>query len=475
MSMEQNQAQATADMSDEQRKRLDLIEAYEADTGPDREARNTALAALDRDFEAKWIALRSEIEMKREESIEKWRAEGRTDEQVQSLVATEIAAITEQHMQAKDTAARQLDLATPKSWQDWLQEKQLANPDDPTFDSLIDEARRSPPALDGYLKNPPPRSVVSDLVPSPASDGRVDYMRGMLVALTDTGSRLDVKRNDDRDIEAGLKIAAQKFDMDKGLMLTGDLAFKRRAAEIAGRLGYKLQNQEPEVLLAYKRGQEQQAKPEFARVPSVANGIEGDAIDRAVAVLKGPMIISADPHTIKVLENTLLPGIEATSAETVVIPGERVWQAQAEIRELPADVLPVLAQIDISKDDGGLTPEQIAVLEKENQGLIENGKLTQKTVDIVLVRDDRVIRSREALTPEQREMFGVAYKTSGDHLREQAADPEQAQDKQQQHEVGVDMDNYHDFAGLAEHAAEKTDEAERARRPHRKRDVELDR
>jgi hypothetical protein len=478
--MDQQMEVAETGMSDEQRKRLDLIEAYEVDTGPDREARNTALEALEREYDQKWIALRSEIELKRAESLEKWRAEGRTDDQVQSLVATEMAAMTEQHMQAEDAAARKLDLATPKSWLDWLQDKQLANPDDPTFDSLIEEARRSPaPALDGYLKTPPPRSVVSDLVPSPASDGRVDYMRGMSVALTDTGSRLDVKRSDDRDIEAGLKIAAQKFDMDKGLMLTGDLAFKRRAAEIAGRLGYKVQNQEPEVLLAYKRGQEQRVKPEFARVPSVANGIEGDAIDRAVAVLKRPMILRADPHTIQSLENKLLPGIEVTSAETVVVPGERVWQAHAEIRELPADVLPILAQIDISKEDGGLTPEQISKLEKENQGLIENGKISQKAIEIVLVRDDRVIRSREALTPEQRDMFGVAYRTSGDHVRDGGPEraPEQQRDKSEPaHEVNVDMAGYRDFDGLAEHAAEKTLEPEHARRSQRnKRDVEMER
>lgn len=258
----------------------------------------------------------------------------------------------------------------------------------------------------------------------------------MLVAVTDTGARLDVKRSDDRDIEAALKIAAQKFDMDKGLMLSGDMAFKRRAAEIAGRLGYKLQNAEPEVLMAYRKGLEQAAKPEFARIPSVTNGIEGDALDRSVAVLKGPMILKADPHTLKTLENKLIPGVETASVETVVMPGERVWQAHAEMRELPIDVLPIVAEIDISKEDGGLAPEQLAKLAKENQGLVEDSKLTQKAVDLVLVRDNRVIVTREGMEPDERKVYGTAYLTAGDVIRQrEPQQPEQEQAKAQEQQV----------------------------------------
>lgn len=421
-------------LSDEQRKRLDLVEAYEKETGPERSARNDALEKHDAAFTEKWMSLQSEIELKRAQSIERLRAEGHAEQQIQSMTAAEVAATTEGFMAEKDQAARALDLPEPKSWRDWLVEMKRSHPDDPTFDSLIEEAKTQP-ALDGFLKSPPPKSVVTELVPQPASDGRVDYMRGMLVAVTDTGARLDVKRNDDRDIEAALKIAAQKFDMDKGLMLTGDMAFKRQAAEIAGRLGYKLQNAEPEVLLAYRKGLEQSVKPEFARIPSVMNGIEGDALDRAVAVLKGPMILKADPHTLKTLEGKLIPGVETASGETIVMPGERVWQAHAEMRELPIDVLPIIAEADISKENGGLTPEQLAKLEKENQGLVEDGKLTQKAVDLVLVRDNRVIISREAVPAEERHAYGTAYLTAGDVLRQREPQPEQEQTQAKEQEI----------------------------------------
>lgn len=142
-------------LSDEQRKRLDLLEAYEKDTGPERQARNEALEKHDAAFTEKWMSLQSEIELKRAQSIERLRAEGHGEQQVQSMVAAEVAAMTEGFMAEKDHAARSLDLATPQSWHDWLVEKKRLHPEDPTFDSLIEEAKTMP-ALDGFLKSPPP-------------------------------------------------------------------------------------------------------------------------------------------------------------------------------------------------------------------------------------------------------------------------------------------------------------------------------
>ncbi|MGC8468378.1 MAG: LPD7 domain-containing protein, partial [Acetobacteraceae bacterium] len=43
-------------------------------------------------------------------------------------------------------------------------------------------------------------------------------------------------------LKPALRIAAQKFDLEAGLDLTGGEEFRTRAAEIAGRLGYKVQN-----------------------------------------------------------------------------------------------------------------------------------------------------------------------------------------------------------------------------------------
>lgn len=416
-------------LSDEQKKRLELIEQYEKDTAAERKGWNDGIAQHEKQFTEKWLTLQNDLELKRAESIEKLRAQGLDDQQVSAFVSHEIAAATEKHILGKYEAAKKLDVQAPKSWSDWLAEKKQEFPEDPTFDSLLEEAKQTP-ALDGYLKNPPPRSVVTELIPRPGKEGKVDYMRGMLSVITDAGPRLDVHRNNDRDIEAALKIAAQKFDTEKGLMLTGDLAFKRQAAEIAGRLGLTIQNTEPEVLLAHKKGAQLAKGMQLAETPAVGNGIEGEVFDKAIAALRGPMILRADSHAIEALKKNPQEGVQIGTDETIVMDGERVWAAQAEIRELPMDVLPILAQVDLDKADGGLSKEQIEVLERENQGLIENGKLTPKAVDVVLVRDDRIIRTRESMSPDSAEKLGLNYRTAGERIKEQQEERETGKTKE---------------------------------------------
>lgn len=407
------------ELSAEQRKRLDLVEAYERDTGADRTAWNAAIAGHEKLFDEKWQTLQSEIELKRAQTIERLRGEGRDEQQIGSMAAAEVAAAVERHWVEKDSAARKIEVASPKSWADWLAGEKALHPEDPVYDALLEEARRAPDAsLEGFLRTPSPNAVVSELMPRPAGDGKVEYTRGALVAVVDTGARLDVRRSDDRSIEAALKIAAQKFDEEKGLMLTGDLAFKRRAAEIAGRLGLRLQNIEPEVVRAYQHGKLQAPHLDLDRAPSVVNGIEGDALEKAVAVLKGPMILRADPRTIEALRAKTMPEVEVGDG-TVTMPGERVWQSRAAVQRMPMAVLPLLAEIDVSKDDGGLTKEQLDLLQREGTGMVQDGKLTQQAIDIALVRDDRVMRTRETLSKEEAQELGFAYRTAGEREHEQ--------------------------------------------------------
>ena len=64
-----------------------------------------------------------------------------------------------------------------------------------------------------------------------------------------------------------------------------------------------------------------------------------------------------------------------------------------------------------------------------------DGKLTQLGTDMVMVRDDRVIREREALEPAQKNKIAQYFKTSGDYVREafleerEKAAPEVAEDR----------------------------------------------
>ena len=80
----------------------------------------------------------------------------------------------------------------------------------------------------------------------------VHYERDHKRVITDRGDRLDVHETSDQEIEAALRIAAQKFDLEAGLDLTGGEEFRTRAAEIAGRLGYKVQN--PDLQAAWQAG-----------------------------------------------------------------------------------------------------------------------------------------------------------------------------------------------------------------------------
>ena len=80
----------------------------------------------------------------------------------------------------------------------------------------------------------------------------VHYERDHKRVITDRGDRLDVHETSDQEIEAALRIAAQKFDLETGLDLTGGDEFRTRAAEIAGRLGYKIQN--PDLQAAWQVG-----------------------------------------------------------------------------------------------------------------------------------------------------------------------------------------------------------------------------
>jgi hypothetical protein len=72
----------------------------------------------------------------------------------------------------------------------------------------------------------------------------IHYARDGERVMSDRGERVDLYKMDDREIEAALRLAEQKYDMDKGLVLTGSREFQQRAAEIAGRMGLKIQNED---------------------------------------------------------------------------------------------------------------------------------------------------------------------------------------------------------------------------------------
>ncbi len=101
----------------------------------------------------------------------------------------------------------------------------------------------------------------------------VHYARDGERVMTDRGERLDVYRMDDREIEAALRLAEQKYDMQKGLVLTGSREFQERAAEIAGRLNLKVQNTDLQTIWQKGQGMANDLGAGAAPMPP-AGGIE---------------------------------------------------------------------------------------------------------------------------------------------------------------------------------------------------------
>lgn len=464
-------------LSGEQQKRLDLLNEYQERTHAPRAARNAAIDIHATEWRERWLQLQGEIEQARATRVEQLARDGTPGEHHPALLAKESADRIERFEADKDTAVRKLveGLPQPVPWLDFLKDQALQTPGDPTLASLIEEADKSPGAgVEGLGGTPPKAITLADLVHSVDKDGTLHYKRGLATVIRDSGTRLDVKRLDNRDIEAALKIAAQKFDLQTGLMLTGDAAFKTRAAEIAGRLGLPLQNSEPEVLMAWQRGREKNSEHNSGLrrtgVPSVERGISGDlAVPRPLRELSGPVPLRADPHTIDHAKNL---GLVPNGAGGVNLSGERLLAANAVIRETPLATLRRLACADLARADGGLESEAQDAL--QHAGLTDAaGKLTQAAQDAVVVRDDRVMRKRDALPPHLSEVLGVAYRTSGEYVREAESlsaferahnlAPQRAAEQQEAEQKGLRVRNIDDDLAQSDQDIEHTHEAIAAR------------
>jgi hypothetical protein len=95
-------------------------------------------------------------------------------------------------------------------------------------------------------------------------DGKaVHYARNGERVMSDRGAQVDLINTADHEIEAALRLAEQKFDMTKGLLLKGSPEFLVKAAEIAGRMGLKIHNQDLQA--ERQRGQNPAVRTESAR------------------------------------------------------------------------------------------------------------------------------------------------------------------------------------------------------------------
>jgi hypothetical protein len=177
--------------------------------------------------------------------------------------------------------------------------------------------------------------------------------------------------------------------------------------------------------------------------------------------LRGPVLLKADLSTI---ENAAELGVTPDGEGVVSMPAERVLKANAAIKRTPIDNIRVLVKADISKTDGGLDEDDKEKL-REYGLLDDNGNLTNEAKDVVIVRDDRVMRTRNLMGEATEKAFGKNYLTSGEFVRDKAHKhvelKQEAEIKKDQHEQERD-DPFGEIRKEAiDHAADKIQEQQK--------------
>ena len=261
-----------------------LLQAWRDLAAPTRELRAKALSEL---------ARAQQIERERVfVGFDQMRADKATElgaidpERREHLVAFEIARQIEQLQwrQSAERKAMQKDLPPVPTLRHFLEER--AGADAIASRMLEEEIRRPacPDTIQGRRVAPLDPAALDGLTHEieNAPEKAIHYARDGERVMSDRGARVDLYRMDDREIEAALRLAEQKFDMDKGLQLTGSREFQERAAELAGHLGLKVQN--PELRQVWQRGRLQALQSTEAEedVRLFARGVVG-AIDSAAA------------------------------------------------------------------------------------------------------------------------------------------------------------------------------------------------
>lgn len=401
----------TVTMTPDQEKLVSLIKEYETEAAPARGERNAAYQNFDKEWSAKWSAAESEITNARGEIQTRLEAESVDPSLRAAIEAKEIAAIVERHEVEKHSAQLKLEevLPKPRRWVNFLQEQQKEHPGDLDLQEMIDEARSAGEAgIEGEELQPPRRIVLDDLQ-HVVKDGQVHYKRGLLTAIKDVGDRLDVMRLDDRDIEAAMKIASQKFDREKPLVLTGDPAFKARAAVVAARMGLKIANREPAVQKAYmeelariERGTKRQ------EAPYQAMSIRGN--DKQ---LDAPALLRVEKKWLEAGEKQGLVNQGVSGDEVLIMERDRFNRALQESRVNRNEITSILESADPAAGlNFGLDANQLAALRQADPAMVdENGNLSQDAHDVLIVMSHERVENGAA--------------READVQREQARDQEQ--------------------------------------------------
>ncbi|CQR42284.1 hypothetical protein THICB3230002 [Thiomonas sp. CB3] len=342
-----------------------LLREYAALAEPVRAQRAKAQYDLDARHREQREALFGSLDQLRADKTRE--LSGMAEEHQRSLIAIEVAKAVEamQKQQRTERQGLQSELPDVPSYRNFLEDRAGT---DPVAARMLDDDRsraRIPEAVKGRRVAPVEPAVLEGLTheieDGPAGKA-IHYARDGERVMSDRGERVDLYKMDDREIEAALRLAEQKYDMDKGLVLTGSREFQQRAAEVAGRMGLKIQNDD--LRKAWEQGRLTALQAEEVEHGLAATMMSGPA---------GPLGGIARPEPAD-LEASRAQGDQG--AATIYPVDKPFLAAESVLSHLPSQGWDALAA---AGQGHPLTPEQKAWLEDPARPVLvdEQDKLTE--------------------------------------------------------------------------------------------------
>ncbi len=417
------EAQKASPVATEETPEERLLRQYREATAPQREARAKALRELDgrhREEQGALFDALGQLRSEKERELAPMAEEHR-----KSLIALEIAKRVEALHKTQAGSRKDLAAQMPPvpSLRNFLEER--AGSDPAAARMLEEEVRREGQAESirgrrtGEHEPVTLEGLTWELDTSDPNGKAVHYLRDGERVMSDRGERLDVYKVEDREIEAALRLAEQKYDMETGLVLTGSRGFQGRAAEIAGRIGIKVRNEELQSAWRAGRQQAMQEDPQ-GEDPPVPAGIESGRnpardLDQASQ------------------EHFLAEGVLARMQPAAWSALEKAGQRQA-LSPVEREVLHRDCHADLVDGEDRLTPlgevvhaRMQARIEAEREQLqqqlrsrnveeeLEQRQVEEKAAEAASERQQRRIEDRQIESPQRAPMHARTRDPEVDH------------------------------------------------------------
>ena len=263
--------------------RKELADTYKREQALQKQSRGTLVSSLRVHHQAERIALRQELKIIKPARMAQLTAEHGSKQIAQGLWAAE-AVIRRQELQKRQKAElTSLTKDAPHlDWPTWLERQAIAG-DEAAASALrgiqYREGRQKNKNKNGFegedldpLRAHSAAGSIGGAPPDPTAGARkafaledariqvdrrhqrIEYSdQAGRVRMTDSGPRVDVHIADTDTIEAGLRLAAQKFGGD--VFITGDAAFREQAARQSARLGVGVQDADLRHIVEQERAQ----------------------------------------------------------------------------------------------------------------------------------------------------------------------------------------------------------------------------